>query len=214
VIRPASHLSLPAGDTSTSINLPCHAPCRSCTSMQVITGWVGCNVCSPHALQVQCPNLPSSVCEAARRMGGDKVRPALELVGCAEEVEKAIKYTFGTSFVCQVGDTHGGGGERSCAWGLASGCFNMHPPPSMLFLIVCATSPFILPTSHARPLPSPALQDSGTAKKLAYSREVHQRCITLQGDDFNPSGLLTGGSRANQASVLSGLHELAQAEAK
>jgi hypothetical protein len=51
--------------------------------MQVITGWVGCNVCSPHALQVQCPNLPSSVCEAARRMGGDKVRPALELVGCA-----------------------------------------------------------------------------------------------------------------------------------
>ena len=57
-------------------------------------------------------------------------------------------------------------------------------------------------------------QDSGTAKKLAYSREVHQRCITLQGDDFNPSGLLTGGSRANQASVLAGLHELAQAEAR
>ena len=43
---------------------------------------------------------------------------------------------------------------------------------------------------------------------------MHSRCITLQGDDFNPSGLLTGGSRSNQASLLAGLHDLAQAEAR
>ena len=42
------------------------------------------------------------MCDAAQRLGGDKVRPALELVGCAEEVERAIKYTFGSAFVCQV----------------------------------------------------------------------------------------------------------------
>ena len=38
-------------------------------------------------------------------------------------------------------------------------------------------------------------QDAGTAKKLAFSREVNTRCITLEGDDFNPGGTLTGGSR-------------------
>ena len=52
--------------------------------------------------QVQCHGMSNSVCEAARRMGGDKVKTALELVGCAEEVKRAIKYTFGTSFICQV----------------------------------------------------------------------------------------------------------------
>ena len=40
-----------------------------------------------------------------------------------------------------------------------------------------------------------------------------QRCITLEGDDFNPSGLLTGGSRAISRSLLTLLHELAAKEA-
>ena len=71
-------------------------------------------------LQVQCHTLSASVVEAARRMGGDKVRPALELVGCAEEVDRAIKYAFGTTLVCQVrkgaADTSGSPGRRrSCA---------------------------------------------------------------------------------------------------
>ncbi|KAI8462562.1 MAG: structural maintenance of chromosomes protein 2 [Monoraphidium minutum] len=38
-------------------------------------------------------------------------------------------------------------------------------------------------------------QDAATAKKLAFSREVERRCVTLEGDDFNPKGLLTGGAR-------------------
>ena len=36
------------------------------------------------------------------------------------------------------------------------------------------------------------LQDSSTAKALAFHKEVRTRCITLEGDDFNPGGLLTG----------------------
>lgn len=36
------------------------------------------------------------------------------------------------------------------------------------------------------------LQDSATAKALAFHKEVRTRCVTLDGDDFNPGGLLTG----------------------
>jgi structural maintenance of chromosome 2 len=36
------------------------------------------------------------------------------------------------------------------------------------------------------------LQDAVTARTLAFSREVRTRCVTLDGDDFNPSGTLTG----------------------
>ena len=36
------------------------------------------------------------------------------------------------------------------------------------------------------------LQDSATAKTLAFNKEVRTRCVTLEGDDFNPSGILTG----------------------
>ena len=43
-----------------------------------------------------------------------------------------------------------------------------------------------------------ALQDSSTAKTLAFHKEVRTRCITLEGDDFNPGGLLTGLSPAFQ----------------
>jgi structural maintenance of chromosome 2 len=41
---------------------------------------------------------------------------------------------------------------------------------------------------------------------------VAQRCITLEGDDFNPGGLLTGGSRGSGRSLLLQLHELLEAE--
>lgn len=69
------------------------------------------------------------------------------------------------------------------------------------------------PAIRAHPTtPLPTAQDSATAKKLAFAREVNTRCITLDGDDFNPGGTLTGGSRNKGASVLARLHELAQAE--
>ena len=31
-------------------------------------------------------------------------------------------------------------------------------------------------------------QDSSNAKALAFNKDVRTRCITLEGDDFNPSG--------------------------
>ena len=36
------------------------------------------------------------------------------------------------------------------------------------------------------------LQDASTAKALAFNKDVRTRCITLEGDDFNPGGTLTG----------------------
>ncbi|DBA81803.1 hypothetical protein WJX77_004664 [Trebouxia sp. C0004] len=55
-------------------------------------------------------------------------------------------------------------------------------------------------------------KDSSTAKALAFHKEVRTRCITLEGDDFNPGGLLTGGSRNSTVSILTRLHALAEAE--
>ena len=40
------------------------------------------------------------------------------------------------------------------------------------------------------------------------------KCVTHDGDLFDPSGTLTGGSRATGASVLAKLHQLAEAEAE
>jgi structural maintenance of chromosome 2 len=57
-------------------------------------------------------------------------------------------------------------------------------------------------------------QDSATAKKVAFSKDTAARSVTLEGDDFNPGGTLTGGSRKNASSALAGLHALAEAEAE
>ena len=46
------------------------------------------------------------------------------------------------------------------------------------------------------------LQDSSTAKALAFHKEVRTRCITLEGDDFNPGGLLTGMSAFTVTTLL------------
>lgn len=43
-----------------------------------------------------------------------------------------------------------------------------------------------------RPHATASIQDSGVAKKLAFSRDVNMRCVTLDGDDFNPSGVGPG----------------------
>ena len=39
-------------------------------------------------------------------------------------------------------------------------------------------------------------QDAVTARTLAFAKEVRTRCVTLEGDDFNPSGTLTGAPHA------------------
>ncbi|KAJ6934872.1 hypothetical protein NC651_009764 [Populus alba x Populus x berolinensis] len=50
------------------------------------------------------------------------------------------------------------------------------------------------------------------AKEVAFSREIRTPSVTLEGDIFQPSGLLTGGSRKWCGDLLRQLHELAEAE--
>ncbi|XP_030487829.2 structural maintenance of chromosomes protein 2-1 [Cannabis sativa] len=50
------------------------------------------------------------------------------------------------------------------------------------------------------------------AKEVAFSREIRTPSVTLEGDIFNPSGLLTGGSRRGGGDLLRQLHNLAEAE--
>ena len=82
--------------------------------------------------------IPAAAVAAAKKLVGSKAQPAIELVGYDVELEAAVQYVLGGSFVCQ---------------------------------------------------------DTGSAKKLAFTKEVNTRCVTLDGDDFNPGGTLTGGSR-------------------
>ncbi|CAJ1978139.1 unnamed protein product [Sphenostylis stenocarpa] len=49
---------------------------------------------------------------------------------------------------------------------------------------------------------------------VAFNREIHTTSVTLEGDIFQPRGLLTGGSRKGSGDLLGQLHALAEAEAK
>lgn len=98
-----------------------------------------------------------------------------------------MEYVFGGSFICKV--------RRGSAAAFHS---------ALLSHCCCRLVPITLPpfVAHKRPPFVPPQQDAGTAKKLAFAREVSTRCITLEGDDFNPGGTLTGGSRNKGNSVL------------
>ncbi|CAK9170711.1 unnamed protein product, partial [Ilex paraguariensis] len=49
---------------------------------------------------------------------------------------------------------------------------------------------------------------------VAFNREIGNPSVTLEGDIFQPSGLLTGGSRKGGGDLLRQLHALAEAESK
>ncbi|KAL5745997.1 hypothetical protein ACOSP7_027143 [Xanthoceras sorbifolium] len=50
------------------------------------------------------------------------------------------------------------------------------------------------------------------AKEVAFNRETRTPSVTLEGDIFQPSGLLTGGSRKGGGDLLRQLHRLGEAE--
>ncbi|KAK2975820.1 hypothetical protein RJ640_022837, partial [Escallonia rubra] len=52
------------------------------------------------------------------------------------------------------------------------------------------------------------------AREVAFNKEVGNPSVTLEGDIFQPSGLLTGGSRKGGGELLRQLHALAEAELK
>ncbi|KAI8815667.1 condensin complex component SMC2-like protein [Fimicolochytrium jonesii] len=83
--------------------------------------------------------------EAARKVAPGKVDLALNLVGYDEELEVAMAYVFGGSFVCR---------------------------------------------------------DAETAKRVTFDKAIRTRCITLDGDSYDPSGQLSGGARPTTSGVL------------
>lgn len=40
------------------------------------------------------------------------------------------------------------------------------------------------------------------AKQLTFNKDVNCRTVTISGEDFRPSGVLTGGSRPNRTAML------------
>ncbi|XP_057830657.2 structural maintenance of chromosomes protein 2-2 [Cryptomeria japonica] len=48
--------------------------------------------------------------------------------------------------------------------------------------------------------------------KIAFHRDIRSPSVTLEGDIFQPSGLLTGGSRKGGGELLRWLHALSNAE--
>lgn len=55
-------------------------------------------------------------------------------------------------------------------------------------------------------------EDAATAKQITFSREVGIKSVTLDGDVYDPSGTLSGGSAPSGSGVLIRVQELIQAE--
>lgn len=50
--------------------------------------------------------------------------------------------------------------------------------------------------------------DEEVAKKVAFDRNVRTKCVTLDGDIYDPAGTLTGGSRGDESNLLNDLQSL------
>ncbi|KAG0629404.1 hypothetical protein M758_1G101200 [Ceratodon purpureus] len=106
--------------------------------------------------KIQASGVPARAQAAATKLvGAENARTALSLVGYEEEIEAAMSFVFGGTFVCT---------------------------------------------------------DMDTAKQVAFHKDVMTRSVTLEGDVFEPRGLLTGGSRRGGGELLKRLHALSQAE--
>ncbi|KAL1564442.1 Structural maintenance of chromosomes protein 2-2 [Salvia divinorum] len=92
---------------------------------------------------------------AVKLVGQGNAAVALSLVGYDQELQSAMEYVFGSTFVCKSIDA---------------------------------------------------------AREVAFTRETATPSVTLEGDIFQPSGLLTGGSRKGGGELLRQLHALAEVE--
>lgn len=93
--------------------------------------------------------------KAKKIVGKENVHTAISLIGYDKEIEAAMKFVFGSSFVCNN-------------------------------------------IEHA--------------KKVSFDKDIQAKSVTLEGDIIDPAGTLTGGARAQRASVLEKLEELMKAE--
>ncbi|TYG60228.1 hypothetical protein ES288_D07G051500v1 [Gossypium darwinii] len=97
---------------------------------------------------------------AMKLVGKENAKLALSLVGYDEELESAMEYVFGATFVYKTTDA------------------------------------------------------AKEVLQVAFNREIRTPSVTLEGDIFQPSGLLTGGSRRGGGDLLRQLHDLAECESK
>lgn len=51
-------------------------------------------------------------------------------------------------------------------------------------------------------------KDMETAKKIAFHEKIMMKCVTLEGDIFDPVGTLSGGAPSKSGSILLNLEEL------
>ncbi|GER35073.1 structural maintenance of chromosomes protein [Striga asiatica] len=108
--------------------------------------------------KIQSHPVPQRVQNAATKLvGKGNAEVALSLVGYDQELQSAMEYVFGSTFVCRTRDA---------------------------------------------------------AREVTFSKETGVPSVSLEGDIFQPSGLLTGGSRKGGGDLLRQLHALAEAESK
>ncbi|KAH9310572.1 hypothetical protein KI387_025607 [Taxus chinensis] len=108
--------------------------------------------------KIQAHTISSRTQEAATKLvGKGNARLALTLVGYEDEIEAAMAFVFGSTFVCS---------------------------------------------------------NSDAAKEIAFHRDIRSPSVTLEGDIFQPSGLLTGGSRKGGGELLMRLNALSVAESE
>ncbi|CAA0836700.1 Structural maintenance of chromosomes protein 2-1 [Striga hermonthica] len=108
--------------------------------------------------KIQRHPVPERIQNAATKLvGKGNAEVALSLVGYDKELQSAMEYVFGSTFVCRTRDA---------------------------------------------------------AREVTFNRETGTPSVSLEGDIFQPSGLLTGGSRKGGGDLLRQLHALAEAESK
>lgn len=81
----------------------------------------------------------------AKRISGNSAHLALDMVGFPEDVQAAMDFVFGSTFICP---------------------------------------------------------DEQTAKAVTFHKDIRLRSVTLQGDVYNPSGTLEGGSAPSSSQIL------------
>ncbi|XP_014468337.1 PREDICTED: structural maintenance of chromosomes protein 2 isoform X2 [Dinoponera quadriceps] len=55
-------------------------------------------------------------------------------------------------------------------------------------------------------------KDMESAKKIAFHERIMKKCVTLEGDLFDPAGTLSGGARAKSGSIILKLEELKETQ--
>ncbi|XP_016744492.1 structural maintenance of chromosomes protein 2-1 isoform X2 [Gossypium hirsutum] len=152
---------------------------------------------------------------AMKLVGKENAKLALSLVGYDEELESAMEYVFGATFVYKTTDA----AKEACP----SECFYMW------FFKQCETihysliwlelmSKFYLYLSPENNINCQFMYGFFSFQlnvlQVAFNREIRTPSVTLEGDIFQPSGLLTGGSRRGGGDLLRQLHDLAECESK